>query len=70
MGFRFHKRFGRGPFRFHMTKRGAGASVGMRGLRIGKSADGLFYISFGIPGTGLYYRKTFGQRRWKAPPRR
>lgn len=63
MGFRFHKQFRRGPFRVSVTKKGAGVSVGSRGFRVGRSADGRYYVSVGVPGTGFYHRKTFGSGR-------
>jgi len=55
--FRFRKMFGRGPLRFTLTKRGLGWRLGNRFVRYGVSPDGRRYISFGIPGTGLYWIK-------------
>jgi hypothetical protein len=59
MGWRFRKTFGRGPFRWTLTKKGIGCSWGIPGLRYGISPSGQKYISAGIPGTGLYYIKYF-----------
>jgi hypothetical protein len=54
MAWRWRKSIGRGPFRINLTKRGIGWSVGVPGLRYGRSPSGRKYISQGIPGTGLY----------------
>src|SRR5882724_1894062 len=59
MGWRFRKSFGRGPFRWTLSKRGIGWSWGIPGLRYGVSPSGQRYFSMGIPGTGLYYIKYF-----------
>ncbi|NLH98227.1 MAG: DUF4236 domain-containing protein [Chthonomonadales bacterium] len=55
--FRFRKVFGRGPLRITATKRGIGWRIGGRLARYGVSPDGRRYVSFGIPGTGLYWIK-------------
>ncbi len=58
MGWRFRKVFGRGPFRWTLSKRGVGFSWGIPGLiRYGISPNGQRYISLSIPGTGLYWIK-------------
>jgi hypothetical protein len=57
MGWRFRKIFSSGPFRWTWTKKGVGWSIGVPGLRYGVSPNGSRYISFGIPGTGLYFIK-------------
>lgn len=57
MSWRFRKFFNLGPLRFALSKRGVGSSIGIPGLRVGKSADGRMYISIGIPGTGIYMQK-------------
>jgi hypothetical protein len=59
MGWRFRKTFGRGPFRWTLSKRGIGGSWGIPGLRFGISPSGQRYFSVGIHGTGLYYIKYF-----------
>lgn len=40
-----------------MSRGGVGFSWGIPGLRISKGANGLTWISIGIPGTGLYFTK-------------
>lgn len=57
MGWRFRKIFQSGPFRWTWTKKGVGWSIGVPGLRYGVSPNGSRYVSFGIPGTGLYFIK-------------
>ena len=59
MGWVFRKSFGRGPFRWTLSKRGVGWSVGIPGLRYGVSPSGQRYVSVGIPNTGLYWIKHF-----------
>lgn len=67
MSWRWRKSIGRGPFRINLTKRGIGYSIGIPGLRYGRSPDGRRYVSQGIPGTGLYRIKYFGRGK-PAPP--
>lgn len=47
---RFRKVFGRGPFRWTLSKRGIGWSWGIPGLRYGVSPSGQRYISLSITG--------------------
>ncbi len=63
MGWRFRKVLQSGPFRWTLSKSGVGFSWGVPGLRFGVSPNGQRYISFGIPGTGLYFIKYFGKPR-------
>jgi hypothetical protein len=65
---RFRKVFGRGPFRWTLSKRGIGWSWGIPGLRYGISPSGQRYISLSIPGTGLYWIKYFKQKNLSSPP--
>ena len=58
MGFIFRKSIGRGPFRLNLSKRGVGFSVGVRGLRIGRSANGRLNTRASIPGTGLGWQSS------------
>ncbi len=58
MGFYFRKSVNLGPFRVNLSKSGVGYSVGAGGFRTGRSAGGRKYTSFGLPGTGMGYRKT------------
>jgi hypothetical protein len=41
----------------NINSRGVGLSWGIPGLRFGVSAYGRKWISFGIPGTGIYFIK-------------
>ena len=59
MGLRFRKSFGIGPVRTNISKGGIGSSIGFFGFRIGVSAEGRKYWSFGLRGTGLYYIKYY-----------
>ena len=53
MGFRFRKSFGFGPFRTTISKSGISTSVGVKGARITKRADGKTQTTVSIPGTGI-----------------
>ena len=55
MGFRFRKNFGKGPFRINISKSGIGYSVGVKGARIAKTANGTRRTTLNVPGTGLSY---------------
>jgi len=68
LGWRFRKLFQFGPFRLNLSRRGIGTSIGIPGLRYGIAADGTRYISIGIPGTGIYWRKTLGKPQHQSPP--
>ncbi|HEX7154248.1 MAG TPA: DUF4236 domain-containing protein [Thermoanaerobaculia bacterium] len=59
MPWRFRKIFGFGPSRFTLTPSGVSSSLRLPGFRVGRNAEGRFYVSFGIPGTGLYYIRHF-----------
>jgi hypothetical protein len=61
MGFFFRKSLGRGPFRINLSKSGVGFSLGMRGLRIGRSANGRTYTRASLPGTGIGWQKSGGK---------
>jgi hypothetical protein len=50
-----------GPLSATLSKSGWGWSVGSPLLRYGVSARGVRYITFGIPGTGLYFTKVLGR---------
>jgi hypothetical protein len=47
-------------FRMNLSRRGAGWSVGVPGVRYGRSATGAAYVSVGFPGLGLYWLKYLG----------
>jgi hypothetical protein len=59
MSWSFRKIFRFGPFRTTVSKNGLGLSFGIPGFRVGVSGNGKKYITLGIPGTGIYYRKFF-----------
>jgi tetratricopeptide (TPR) repeat protein len=61
MGIRYQKRINiiGNLVRLNISKTGVGVSAGVRGARISKGPGGT-YISVGIPGSGLYYRKRIG----------
>jgi len=67
VGWFFRRAVRLGPVRFNFSARGVGASIGVRGLRVGQNARGKNYI-FGSPGGGLYYRQTLpggGRMTWR-----
>ncbi|WP_326513722.1 DUF4236 domain-containing protein [Clostridium intestinale] len=55
MGFRFRKSKNFGPFRVNVSKSGIGWSVGGKGFRHTKRADGKTQNTYSIPGTGVSY---------------
>lgn len=55
MGFYIRKAVSVGPFRFNLSKSGAGVSVGVKGFRVGSGPRGN-YVHIGRG--GLYYRAT------------
>jgi hypothetical protein len=64
MSWRFHKTFRKGIWQTSVTKNGVGFSVELFGLcRVGLSARGQFFLSFGIPKTGFYWIQYFGKPR-------
>jgi len=71
MTWRWRRVIGRGPFRITLSKKGVGYSVGIPGLRFGRSPTGRDYASQSVPGTGLYrikYLKKTSERDGSAPP--
>ena len=54
MPLRFYRRFGAGPFRLNVSKRGLSASVGTKGAWF-TVGNGHVRTSAGIPGTGLHW---------------
>ena len=58
MGLRFRKSFGSGPFRVSLGKSGVSYSVGTKGARVTKKANGGIRTSVGT--NGVYYTKDFG----------
>jgi len=57
MAWRFRKSLKIGPIRLNLSKSGLGASLGVRGLRVGTDAKGRSYTATSIPGTGIYQRQ-------------
>ena len=55
MSWRFRRVMSAGPFRLNLSRHGAGWSVGIPGVRYGRSATGTPYVSLGFPGLGLYW---------------
>ena len=63
MGLRFRKSFGKGPFRVNASKSGVGYSVGGKGFRVTKKADGGMRTTASIPGTGVSYVKDYSDKK-------
>lgn len=61
MGWRYRKSMKVGPLRLNISRRGMGQSVGVRGLRVTRTARGERYVTFSLPGTGWSYRKKLGR---------
>jgi Protein of unknown function (DUF4236) len=62
VGWSYRKSIKVGPFRFNLSRRGVGHSVGARGARYTRTADGRREMTFRIPGTGLSWRRPLGSR--------
>jgi hypothetical protein len=65
MGFFLRKGFNIGPLRLNLSKSGIGASIGVKGARVGINGKGKGYVAAGRG--GIYYRKTLGNVKEKAP---
>ena len=65
MGWFLRRSFRVGPLRFNLSKRGIGASVGVKGARLGVDATGKPYAAGGR--YGLYFRERLGARRTHQP---
>lgn len=63
MGFRFRKSKNFGPFRVNLSKSGIGWSVGSKGIRYTKRADGKNQTTLNIPGTGISYVNVSGSNK-------
>ncbi len=70
MPWSFRRSINFGPFRVNLSRRGAGFSLGVRGFRVGKDAQGRNYTQVSIPGTGIYNRQYFkpGVTQSSGPP--
>lgn len=55
MGFRFRKSVSLGPVRVNFSKSGIGYSVGVKGARVTKKANGGTRTTLSVPGTGISY---------------
>lgn len=66
MGFRFRKSIKMGPLRFTLSKSGVSASVGVKGYRVTKTANGRVRRTASIPGTGISYVTETGGQHGKA----
>lgn len=62
MGFRYRKSLRLGPFRLTASKSGISYSVGVRGARVTKRADGGTQTTFSAPGTGMSYVTRRGRK--------
>ena len=60
MGVRFRKSIKAGPVRVNLSKSGVGYSVGGKGFRVTKKANGGVRTTTSIPGTGISYVKDYG----------
>lgn len=63
MGLRFRKSFKIGPARMTFSKSGVSKSIGMKGLRVTRTAKGKTKTTFSIPGSGLSYTSESGGRK-------
>lgn len=67
MGLRFRKSINLGGARINISKKGIGGSVGVKGARITKTADGKTRTTVGIPNTGIsYVTESSSKKRVKA----
>ena len=61
MSFRFRKSVNFGPFRVNASKSGLGWSVGGKGMRYTKTANGAGRVTASVPGTGVSYSTSTGK---------
>ena len=66
MGFRIKKSINAGPVRVNFSKSGVGYSVGGKGFRVTKKANGGVRTTTSIPGTGISYVSESGSGKTKA----
>ena len=66
MGFRIKKSIKAGPVRVNFSKSGVGYSVGGKGFRVTKKANGGVRTTASIPGTGISYVSESGSGKRKA----
>lgn len=65
MGMRFRKSIGSGPFKINLSKSGIGYSIGTKGFRHTKTANGRTRNTYSIPGTGISYVDEKSNKRSK-----
>jgi len=65
MGWFLRKSFRVGPLRLNLSKRGIGASVGVKGARLGVDATGKPYAAGGRH--GIYFRESLGTSQPQEP---
>lgn len=65
MGFRLRKSINLGGVRINLSKSGVGYSVGAKGMRITKCANGRTRKTVSIPGTGISYVSESGKAKRK-----
>ena len=65
MGLRFRKSKSLGPLKINVSKRGVGYSVGGKGFRVTKRADGKTQTTASIPGSGISYTSVSGEENKK-----
>ena len=58
MGWNFRKSVSIGPFRVTASQSGLSYSVGGKGLRVTRQADGRTRTTVSLPGTGISYSET------------
>lgn len=70
MGIRFRKTKKAGPFRFSLTKKGVGWSIGNKYIGYSHGASGRKSLRASIPGTGISYITPIGGKKRKSTPAR
>lgn len=70
MGYRFKKSIKAGPVRVNFSKSGVGYSVGRKGFRVTKKANGGVRTTTSIPGTGVSYVKDYGRGKYQSSTKR
>jgi len=68
VGWRWRRSIGVGPFRYTLSKRGIGYSVGVPGCRVSTTPDGRRYLVLSVPGTGFAWWKRLEDRSVPNPP--
>jgi hypothetical protein len=63
MGLRFRKSFSCGPVRVTLSKKGVSTSIGTKGARITKKANGKTQTTLSIPNSGISYTSTTSSKK-------